>query len=169
MSKTYPKRLEDFAKKYVPLLRTYLEREELRDIDKVIREELVKKVQGIIEQINTGQQNQVDSGKLSGLDLLQRTAHKLEKVRDKIKFAVRGYSGIFDLNQIAEEELKSLLDFDQKLFTLVEELEMNLTEILARPSTELKSALSGFDKKIKFFEAFLEERGKSAQKVKAEK
>jgi len=163
MSKTYPKRLEDFAKKYVPVLRTYLEREELRDIDKVIREELAKKVQGIIDQLKDAQTRQVDSGKLSGLDLLQRTAHKLEKVRDKIKFAVRGYSGIFDLNQMAEEELKGLLDFDQKLFTLVEELNMNLKEILERPSTEIKSALSGFDKKIKNFEAFLEEREKSAK------
>jgi len=169
MPKSYPKRLEDFARKYVPLLRTYLQREETRDLDKVIRDELVKKMQGLIDQLNGAKQKMVDGGKLLGLDLLDRSTHKLEKVRDSIKFAARGYTGIFDLEQMADEQLNRLLDFDQKLFDGIETLEASLKDALSRPSSELKSALAGLDSALKQFEDTLDERDASARQRAAGK
>jgi len=166
MAKTYPKRLEDFAQKYVPLLRTYLQREQTRDIDKVIRDELVKKMQGLIDQLAEAKQKMVDAGRLQGLDLLDRSTHKIEKIRDSIKFAARGYTGIFDLEQMADEQLNRLIEFDQKLFAGIDELGANLNDALGKSSAEQKSALSGFDQKLKDFEATLDQRDGFARERK---
>jgi len=166
MAKTWPKSLESFASKYVPLLRTYLQREETRDVDKVIREELVKKLQGLVDQLNEFKQRMVDGGKLAGLDLLDRSTHKLEKVRDSIKFAARGYTGVFDLEQMADAELNRMLEFDQKLFAGVDDLSAGLKEALSRPQNELKPALAGFDQKIREFETVLDQRDAHARERK---
>ena len=162
MAKTYPKRLLEFAQEHIPLLRTYLEREEKRDIDKLIRDELVKKLQELIDQLNQAKQKLVDSGRLAGLDLLDRTTHKLEKIRDSIRFASRGYRGVFDLEQMAEEELDRLIEFDQKLFGKISVLKEKLQQVLSRPQAELKSALGEFDREIEEFDSHLEERDKYA-------
>jgi hypothetical protein len=158
MGKPIPKRLEDFAKKYVPLLRTYLQREETRDIDKLIRDELVKKMQGVIDTLAAAKTKMVDGGKLIGLDILDRSTHKLEKVRDTIKFASRGYTGIFNLEQMADDQLNKLIEFDQKLFAGVDELAAALKEALDRNPAELKTAFAAFDAKIAEFEQNLDGR-----------
>jgi len=158
MPKTYPKRLEDFGKKYVPLLRTYLQREETRDLDKVIRDELVKKIQGLINQINGAKQTLVDNKVLAGLDLLDRSTRKLDKIRDSIRFAARGYSGVFDLEVMGDDQLKRLLEFDQSLFDQIAILEAGLSEVSGKSTAELKASLSVFDQKIKEFETRLDER-----------
>lgn len=157
MGKPIPKRLEDFAKKYVPLLRTYLQREETRDIDKLIRDELVKKMQGLIDQLAAVKTKMVDGGKLMGLDILDRSTHKLEKVRDSIKFAARGYSGIFDIEQMADDQLNRLVEFDQKLFAAIDELDAALKDTLGRNPAELKTAFAAFDQKIAEFESNLDQ------------
>jgi len=168
MPKTYPKRLENFARKYVPLLRTYLQREETRDLDKVIREELVKKMQGLIDQLNGAKQKLVDNKVLTGLDLLDRSVHKLEKIRDSIRFAARGYSGVFDLEVMADDQLNRLLEFDQMLFDKVAILGNALNEALGKPG-ELKSALSAFDQQIKEFETTLDNRDSYGRERKGSK
>jgi len=168
MAKTYPKRLEDFAKRYVPLLRTYLQREETRDIDKVIRDELVKRMQGLIDQLNDAKQKLVDNKVLTGLDILDRASHKLEKIRDSIKFAARGYSGIFDLEVMGNDQLNRLLEYDQMLFDKVAILSTALNEALSK-SGDIKTALSGLDSQIKDFEATLDNRDNYARERKAGK
>jgi hypothetical protein len=169
MAKTYPKRLEDFAKAHVPLLRTYLQREETRDIDKLIRDELVKKMQGLVDALNGAKTKLVDAGKLVGLDLLDRSTHKMEKIRDTIKFSARGYTGVFDVEQMADEQLNKLIDFDQKLFAAIDDLGAALNDALARPAPELKSALSALDGKIAEFETTLDGRDAYARDRKVAK
>ncbi len=169
MPKTYPKRLEDFGKKYVPLLRTYLQREETRDLDKVIRDELVNKIQGLIDRINGAKQTLVENKVLTGLDLLDRSTRKLDKIRDSIKFAARGYSGVFDLEVMGDDQLKRLLDFDQSLFDQISGLESGLSETLSKPAAELKTSLSALDQKIKDFETKLDQRDAYARERQAGK
>ncbi len=168
MGRPIPKRMEDFARKYVPVLRTYLQREETRDLDKVIRDELVKQVQGLIDQLTMAKQTLVDNKVLMGLDLLDRSNHKLEKVRDSIKFAARGYSGVFDLEQMADDQLNRLVEFDQMLFDKVAVLSGALKDALSKPG-DLKSALAGLDQQISEFESTLDNRDAYARERKAGK
>ncbi len=168
MPKTYPQRLLDFAKQYVPLLRTYLEREELRDVDKLIRDELVKKMQELIDKINDVKRELVDSGRLAGLDLLDRSTHKLEKLRDSIRFASRGYSGVFDLEQLNEQVLNRLIEFDQNLFEQINSLADKVKEVLSRPKSELKTTLRELDEEIDIFEEKLDQRDSYARKTSEE-
>jgi len=160
--------MEDFARKYVPLLRTYLQREETRDLDKVIRDELAKQLQGLLDQLTAAKQTLVDNKVLTGLDLLDRASHRLEKLRDSIRFAARGYSGVFDLEHMADDQLNRLLEFDQMLFDKVAILAGALNQALAAPG-DLKKSLAGLEAQIKEFETTLDNRDAYARERKAGK
>jgi hypothetical protein len=163
MGTTIPKKLEDFARKHVPLLRTYLQREETRDIDKIVRDELVKKIGDLIKQFNDAKQTLVDQGVLQGLDLLDRSSSRLQKIANNIQFAARGYSGVFDKEQMAGDQLNRLVEFDTNLFDLIEALATGLKDALSKPQDALKASLAGFDQQVKDFEAQLSQRDSYAR------
>jgi hypothetical protein len=161
MAKTYktlPKRLEAFAERWVPLLRTYLDREGMRDSDKLIRDELAKRLDGVKKEIDGMKRDWTDAGQLAGLDLLDRATRRLEKVRDSVKFASRGYAGIFDPEEVAEDALVGLLDFDQKLFEHVEEFEKEVEGLKKADKAGIKAELRKFEDRITEFDNLLSER-----------
>ena len=90
-------------------------------------------------------------------------------MRATIKFSARGYTGIFDLEQMADDQLNRMLDFDQKLFAGLDDLAGNLKDALARPANELKPALSILDQKISDFEATLDQRDAYSRERKTAK
>ncbi len=165
MARTYrtlPKRLEAFAERWVPLLRTYLKREGMRDADKLIRDELAEKLDGVKKEIDGMKRDWTDAGQLAGLDLLDRATRRIEKLRDSIKFSSRGYAGIFDPEEVAEKELLALLDFDQKLFEQVESLAADAKELKKVDKAGIKAELKKLEGEISAFDELLDRRdGKS--------
>ena len=153
-----PKRLEQWSEKWVPGLRVYLKREGLRDADKLIRDELAKRLDQVKAGLDNAKKARVDQGILKNLDKLDRATRKVEKVRDTIKFDSRGYRGLFDPEEVNENELMALLDFDQKLFGLVEQLGKSAGETASLPDAELLPALSAFENQVEAFAQTLTER-----------
>lgn len=156
--KTLPKRLEAFAEEWVPGLRTYLRREGMRDSDKIIRDELVKNLDGVKKELDGIKRDWTDTGQLSGLDLLDRATRKVEKIRDSIKFASRGYQGIFDPEEVAEKELLALLDFDKKLFQRVEDLKKDVNKLQSSDRAGVKGLVKKFEDKLSSFDELLGQR-----------
>ncbi len=153
-----PKRLEKWAQERVPGLRTYLARENLRDSDKLIRDELAARLDKVKAVLDKAKQDRVDAGSLKNLDRLDRATRKVEKVRDTIKFDSRGYQGIFDPREVTEKDLHALLDFDGKLFDVVELLEAEAVKVAALSDPELASALSGFEDQVEAMHQTLGQR-----------
>jgi hypothetical protein len=156
--KTLPKRLEGFAERWVPLLRTYLKREGIRDSDKLIRDELARRLDELKKELDLMKRDWTDAGHLAGLDLLDRATRHIEKVRDSIRFASRGYSGIFDPGEVAEDELLALLDFDQKLFEQVDTLSEDVNKLKGTAKAGIKAELRKFEDRLKEFDKVLGDR-----------
>lgn len=159
---TLPKRLEEWAQEKVPGLREYLKREGLRDSDKLIRDELAKRLDRVRGVVDRAKKERVDAGSLKNLDKLDRATRKIEKVRDTIRFDSRGYRGIFDPEEVAERELLALLDFDRKLFGVIEELDQEAQKLAKMSDPELVSALSSFEDRVEAMDRTLAEREKYA-------
>ncbi len=162
--KTLPKKLEQWASEKAPGLRTYLEREGLRDADKLIRDELAKKLDEVREVFEKAKSRRVDKGRLKNLDKLDRAVKKIEKVRDTIRFDSRGYRGIFDPEEVAEDELLALLEYDEKLFGSVEGLAAEAKKAAEASEEELIDALYNFEDKVAAFDASLGERENYSKK-----
>jgi len=146
--KSLPKRLEKWAGDRVPGLGDYLKRENLRDADKLIRDELAKRLDKVKAVLDKAKRKRVDAGSLKNLDLLDRATRKIEKVRDTIKFDSRGYRGIFDPEEVGETELMMLLDFDEKLFEVVENLDKEAGRVAGLSDVELPDTLSRFEDRV---------------------
>ena len=165
---TLPKRMEEWAKEKVPGLDVYLKREGLRDADKIIRDELVARLERVKATVDKAKRLRVDAGSLQNLDKLDRATRKLDKVRDTIRFDSRGYQGIFDPQEVAEAELNHLLDFDQKLFGVVEALAQAAVNLAKLPDAELPPVLLDFEDQVEALNQTLGEREKYAsQKLPA--
>lgn len=156
--KSLPKRLEKWAEARVPGLRVYLKREGLRDADKLIRDELAARLDGVKKTLDRAKKDRVDAGSLKNLDRLDRATRKIEKVRDTVKFDSRGYRGIFDPEEVTESELMALLDFDEKLFEVVEGLGKEAEKITSLSDPELLGALSDFEDRVESVNSTLAER-----------
>lgn len=155
---TLPKRLEEWASNKVPLLRTYLKREGMRDADKLIRDQLVVRLDQVKDALDKAKRLRVDAGGLVGLDKLDRATRKVEKVRDTIKFDSRGYSGLFDPKEVGEDALNHLLDFDQQLFTVVDALDGAAANLAKLSDNDLPAALLGFEDQVEGMAKTLGER-----------
>jgi hypothetical protein len=156
--KSLPKRLEKWAEERVPGLGTYLKRENLRDADKLIRDELAERLDQVKGVLDKAKQKRVDAGSLKNLDRLDRATRKIEKVRDTIKFDSRGYRGVFDPEEVGETELMMLLDFDEKLFDVIENLDVEAGRVAELSDVELLDRLSQFEDQVEAMDETLGRR-----------
>jgi hypothetical protein len=159
---TLTKRLEMWAQEKVPILRTYLKQENLRDADKLIRDELVKRLEGVKQHLEDAKATRVDQGSLVNLDKLDRACSKIDQVRESIRFAARGYRGLFDPQEVAEADLINLLNFDDQLFATVAELDAAALKVAGLGDDALLAELRNFDQQIVAFDQTLGEREKYA-------
>jgi len=113
----------------VPGFGHYLKRENARERDKIIREHIAERydhmknaLMGVMEALS-------ESGRLKGLDKLDRLARRLDRLRDEIKFTSHGYSGFFDPVKILDEELEALYTYDLDMLAEVEEMDKHLETI----------------------------------------
>jgi hypothetical protein len=114
---------------YIPLLGSYLRRENDREVDKIIREHMADRfdnLKGAVMKVMTAG---AESGKLEGLDKLDRLSRRLDKLRDTIKFAAHGYSGLFDRIKVRDEELEALFNYDLQMLAKIEETDKRLSGI----------------------------------------
>jgi hypothetical protein len=154
------KRLEMFAAKRVPGLRDYLRKEHLRDADKLIRDALADKLDEVKKVLNNAKLDRVNEGKLKNLDKIDRSISKLDKVRESIRYASRGYRGLFAVEEVGEKEILALLEFDQKLFEVIDDIAAEAAKVGAAADPELMAAIKALNEKIDAFDLTLGDREK---------
>ena len=106
----------------IPGFKGYIERQDRRAADKMLRELIAKKFIAHWKQIGVLQQDLAGAGEIMFLDDLEKAAMKLQTFKDKIENASYGYSGFFDAVKINEEELNKLYEFDLALLSTDEEI-----------------------------------------------
>ncbi len=114
---------------FIPLLGSYLRRENDREVDKLIREHIAERFDSLKKSLMKVMEAGAESGKLEGLDKLDRYSRRLDKLRDTVKFAAHGYSGLFDRIKVRDEELEALFSYDLQMLTKIEETDKRLSAI----------------------------------------
>ena len=121
-------RIETWMRK-IPGVRSYKEREHRRETDKKLREHLASRLQEFRSQVKKVTLDLTDKAQMDSLARLDRFSSRLQQMADTIRYASYGYSGIFDLDKIREEELDRLYSFDLSLVEELERIQKSVGEI----------------------------------------
>jgi hypothetical protein len=93
----------------------YLDRENRREADKLLRATIANRYEQQWSRISTIQRQMIESGNLEQVDQLEAAAIKLRTFIDRVKSASYGYAGFFDAVRINETELQKLYSYDLQL------------------------------------------------------
>ena len=93
----------------------YLDRENRREADKLLRATIANRYEQQWGRISTIQRQMIESGNLEQVDQLEAAAIKLRTFIDRVKSASYGYAGFFDAVRINETELQKLYSYDLQL------------------------------------------------------
>ena len=144
----------------IPGFRGYLEKEERRTTDKLLRDHIAQRLEQLRGDMDPLMRDLTNRGGFDMLKLvneLDRVKKAVERLRGRIQYASYGYSGMFDAVKVRENELDRLYQYDVQLLDLVDDLQEKfvvLTDPL-KSAKELEGALRQvlqncreFDRKI---------------------
>jgi hypothetical protein len=106
----------------IPGFKGYMERQNRRDADKLLRETIADQFDRLWQRISAIQRDFISSGEITYVDDLEAAAIKLRTFADRVRRATRGYSSLFEAVKINEAELEKIYAFDATLLDLGEEV-----------------------------------------------
>ncbi len=107
----------------VPGFSGYIEMEDRRTADKLMRETIADRYQELVDYLSTIQASLVDEGSLELVDDLEQVVVRLRTFVDRIRHASYGYSSFFSAVKIDTETLDRLYDYDGSLLDGVDEFQ----------------------------------------------
>ena len=106
--------------RHIPGFRGYLEKEYRRESDELQREWLADRLQRSKRSVDELARKLVDAADVDSLPLIDRLRVRLDRLLGRIRGAMQGYSGFFDLVRIDEPLLEDVYAHDASLDELVE-------------------------------------------------
>jgi len=107
---------------YIPGFSGYVERENRRDADKLLRDTVARRFEEQWKRASQMQADMAGNGMIEYVDDMEKAAIQIRTFIDKISTAPRGYSGLFDAIKINEKELEGIYQFDAAFFDLAEQV-----------------------------------------------
>jgi hypothetical protein len=104
----------------VPGFSGYIERDNRRAADKVMREAIANRFEAIWGRISAFQRELISQGEIKWVDDVEAAAIKLRQFIDRIRTTSYGYSGLFDAVKINEKELALVYAYDEAMLGLVD-------------------------------------------------
>jgi hypothetical protein len=138
----------------------YFDRENRREADKLLREEISKRYEEQWSRISSVQRQLIAGGQLKYLDDLEEAAIKMRIFSDRMRRAAYGYAGFFNAVRINSDELSKLYEYDMALLENVDNVERAIDNVEASIDTEGlpaairhlvklgQEALDTFDKRV---------------------
>lgn len=121
---------------YIPGFGGYVERQNRRDADALLRETVARRFEEQWGRISNLQVELVSNGMIKYVDDVEKAALALRTFIDKISTAARGYSGLFDAVKINEAELEKIYQFDLAFFDLGDQVKSGIDNLEASLSDE---------------------------------
>ena len=106
----------------VPGFKGYIERDNRRSSDKVLRELIAQRYQDEWKRVSSLQRDLVNEGELKSVGDLESAALKISQFADRIKTAAYGHSSFFEAVKINEEALQTLYEYDNQLLQSADEI-----------------------------------------------
>ena len=122
-------RLLEKLARIIPGYSGYKDKELRREADKAQRMYLSRRLGEIRSSLMSVNAELTNRGFLDALGKADRTARRLEKIGDRVRFASYGYAGFFDLVKVKEEELDRIYEFDASLLEDVEKMGESVGEL----------------------------------------
>jgi hypothetical protein len=127
----------------IPGFKGYVERQNRRDSDKLIRDTIYRRFREHESRISELQVQFINQGEIKYTDDLEKAALRLRTFADRVRTAPRGYSSLFEAVKINEEELAKLYEYDAALLDKSEEIGHAIDNIQASVGTDgLPAAIS---------------------------
>lgn len=115
----------------IPGLGEFMEANDRRAADKLLRETIARRVEEQQRRISDLQQQMMSGEGLLLLDEMERVQTSLTTFGDSIRTASYGYAGLFAKVKIDSEELAQVYDYDNRLFENLEETSSAIDAIQA--------------------------------------
>jgi len=122
--------------KKVPGFKGYIERENRRDSDKLLREIIAERLGEQYQRISALQRDFISYGEIMYVDDLEAAAIKIRTLADRIRRASYGYAGIFDAVKIKEEDLANIYNYDASLLESIDEIDRAIDNVEASVGTD---------------------------------
>ncbi len=106
--------------RHIPGFRGYLEGEYRRESDELLRDWLADRLQRSKRAIDELARQLVDAGRVDELPRIDRLRGRLDRLLGRVRGAMQGYSGFFDLVRIDETLLEQVYRHDAALDEQVE-------------------------------------------------
>jgi hypothetical protein len=120
----------------VPGFSGYIERQNRRASDKLLRETLANRFEEQYQRISALQRDLISQGGIALVDDLEAAAIKLRQFTDRIRTAAYGYSGFFDAKKINEAELAAVYQYDYAMLELVDKVSRAIDNVEASLGTD---------------------------------
>ncbi|MDZ7616987.1 MAG: hypothetical protein U1E05_08285 [Patescibacteria group bacterium] len=117
--------IEDVLRR-IPGFRGYLEKEYRRESDDLQRDWLADRLQRAKRAIDAASRPLADAGRIDALPQLDRMRGRLDKLIGRIRGAMQGYSGFFDLVRVDEALLERVYEHDLALMEQIEALAVSV-------------------------------------------
>ncbi len=137
-------------KRFIPGYSGYVNRDNAREIDIMLRNEIASHLEGNKKFISNAVTALSLSGKLFAMPDLTALDKKNETVIAKLRSAARGYTGAFDVSKVKEEKLNMLYNFDLSLVESVDNIckSFNELESLADSGEDIKDFVKNLSKAL---------------------
>ncbi len=106
--------LEKLAAK-IPGFGGYMERNQRREADRLLREEIVRTYSAQLARLNDLPAALLEAGQVAQIADVDKARTRLQTFIDRVRTASYGYAGFFDAVKVNEEELSKLYNFDAGL------------------------------------------------------
>lgn len=151
-------KLESLMRK-IPGYGGYVDRERRRDADKLQREFMAKNMTELKRKIQDTQAELLDGGLMKHMTKLDDINNVIDRVAGRLRHASYGYSGFFDQNQVNEEELERIYEFDLSLVNELQHAEEALVGVNSSLEADnLRARISDLEKSIRAIDTKLDER-----------
>jgi hypothetical protein len=120
----------------IPGFKGYVERQNRRDSDKLIRDTIFKRFRELESRVSDLQVEFINQGEISYTDDLEKAALRMRTFADRVRTAPRGYSSLFEAVKINEAELAKLYEYDATLLDKTEEVSRAIDNVQESVGTD---------------------------------
>ena len=106
----------------IPGFKGYVEREDRRAADKLLRETIADQFESLWGRISALQREAISNGELEIVDDIEAASIKLRQFIDRLRTASYGYAGFFDAIRVNTEELDLVHEYDSAMLSMVQEV-----------------------------------------------
>ena len=113
---------------YIPGYSGYRQRNMRRDIDRLVRSHVALSIKEVKTVMNDLKREVMENGDMASVKTMERISTKIDTYMKSIESAESGYSGMWETIKTKEDELDSIIEWDEKLVIGCEELKQRLKD-----------------------------------------